>query len=727
MSSTSTRDGLSNAERRHVVRWLLRPLGEPAFLRLYLEKEFEREVPLALFEATFWGLEGNSEHLPEHRKLAWKTLKEWLPGSVEKATEWFRLLVQRLGAIDANIGGQSVVDDVWDLSKHWALPELFTQVSPPSFELSGYYELHCHLRGAVPFSYLWRQFLLNERIRANLRKKEDRCAVGDWSKTWAELCAQAASYLSVELDSETSLLDMSHHLRDMSQRIRESTTPCDHEIRYLAICTGLRRHLLHQRGEVGLSSFVSSYDRYSRIQKSRGISEGWATRNAVCAILDQFRKHGCVAIELRPTLESTAAELQRKMRDVILGYFEHVRRSTKANVEPLALGLVPSLFKQELIKKHHSDGDADPNLWEAQANRWSHQVELLLNAIDESPVMRHFVVGLDAAGKELGCPPRTLGRAFARVRERTAQHGLARVRAGRVVSLDWLKRLVAEDDSLKSVWDKLEASYVPHARLGLTVHAGEDFADPLTGLRHIWESVHALDLWEGDRIGHAIAASLNPQRLHELLERRASKTLGAPIEEITVGGQTIFRTRKPRGTHLLDLAWTYDIAQSEHDRHAAGTLLMQAMGETSRHVVDTDRTARLLLDEHQTAWPFFPGVRYFDPKQVHPEHWTWVCYDSETKSFFEKLRQRVVDMLRRRGIVIESCPTSNLAVANLQAPPLQSLMAEGLRCVVATDDPGLFDAWPRDEFQRALPSNPEQRQRLLQEATRSSFVRFAAS
>lgn len=719
MSSISTPEDSLHDKRRHIVRWLLRPLAEPAFLRFYVEKEFETTLPLALFESTFWGLEPNSEHLATTQKDAWKKLKDWLPPTVPKATEWFRILLQELSSSETDLDGMRILEDVKDLSTHWSLPELFAKPSPPKHPPQPYYELHCHLRGAVPFMHLWNRFLDNEPVRANLRKH--KCEAGGWSKTWAELCALAAACAPVT-EGDNPLL-----LWEMAQRVRKAPEPCDHEIRYLAICAGLRRHLLHQRGEVGLSSFVISYDRYSKLQKGRGLGERIAARDAVCAILEKFRAHGCVAIELRPTLENNAEALHRKLQDVILGYFHHVRDSTARGLEPLAMGLVPSLFKQDLMGKDAYDGEVHPQIWEAQAQLWSDQVEILLDVLDQSPVFRHFIVGIDAAGKELGCPPRVLARAFAQVRERTARHGLARVRAGRPISLEWMKRLVREarDESLQDAWDALNGAYVPHTRLGLTIHAGEDFADPLTGLRHIWESVHALDLWEGDRMGHAIAAALDEKALETLLARRAEEKRGAVVEKLKRDGQTYFRIRKPRGTHLLDLAWMYRRAEGDGERNWAGTMLMQALGESSRHVLDVERVVRLLEAESETVWPFFPGVRYQDPSHVHPEHWTWVCLDREGMRIFERLRQRVLSMLIRRGIVIESCPTSNLAVANLQEPPLRTLLkSPSLRCVIATDDPGLLDAWPNDEFVRAK-TTPTEKERLLKESKRSSFVRIA--
>lgn len=53
----------------------------------------------------------------------------------------------------------------------------------------------------------------------------------------------------------------------------------------------------------------------------------------------------------------------------------------------------------------------------------------------------------------------------------------------------------------------------------------------------------------------------------------------------------------------------------------------------------------------------------------------------------------VMDLLAERGIVVESCPTSNwftCAVAQLETHPLPDFLAKGLRVTLNTDDPSLF-------------------------------------
>jgi len=45
----------------------------------------------------------------------------------------------------------------------------------------------------------------------------------------------------------------------------------------------------------------------------------------------------------------------------------------------------------------------------------------------------------------------------------------------------------------------------------LSIHAGEDYAHPLSGLRHVDETVRFCEMRDGDRLGHALALGVEPQ------------------------------------------------------------------------------------------------------------------------------------------------------------------------------------------------------------------------
>jgi hypothetical protein len=62
--------------------------------------------------------------------------------------------------------------------------------------------------------------------------------------------------------------------------------------------------------------------------------------------------------------------------------------------------------------------------------------------------------------------------------------------------------------------------------LHLSVHAGEDYAHPLSGMRHVDETVVFCDMRSGDRLGHALALGIAPQTW---LERHGEAVL--PLDE----------------------------------------------------------------------------------------------------------------------------------------------------------------------------------------------------
>jgi hypothetical protein len=181
---------LSHRDR---IRWLLRPLGEPAFLRLYRATTLESDCslqpryPRRLFEDTFWSLPADLEHPEKTRDQAWKFLKHWLPEGEQSALEWFCILLRHLREPEAGHA-----DDIRDIAQFWAAPELFWTPGASSGEprLDDYHELHCHLRGAVPFSQLWHGWITDAHARARLRTHH--CQAGSWKRTWAEIVNEAA-------------------------------------------------------------------------------------------------------------------------------------------------------------------------------------------------------------------------------------------------------------------------------------------------------------------------------------------------------------------------------------------------------------------------------------------------------------------------------------------------------------------------------------------------------
>lgn len=686
---------VNNKRSGDVARWLLRVLVEPAFLRYYVLAS-EQPLSASTFEAEFFGLPVDSEHPAEVRTRAWDQLRPWL-GEEASAAERFRRILRELRSCHA------MAPLLQDLARFWALRELFDDEQAPGCVIPAslpYHELHCHFRGGVPFLVLWQGYVTDVRLRATLRRLPffDRPE----RKTWAEVIE-----LVDEGEEEGASLEqlreglVRDQLRARVQALLRDGNARD--VRYVAACAGLARFLLHQRSPEGLASFTASYDRYSKAQKSAGRSEELTSQALVQQLLRRFEADGAAAIEVRPTLENTRAKLQRKLRGLARGYLDYV----KASENPIAMGLVPSLFKQEHTLKAKRIYSA---FWQEQQDLWCSQVEILLEVLRDDPTLRWLVVGLDAAGQERGCPPSALAPAFQLVHRHN--QGTQHARPGRMMSPSALRTLLAaahpeplELLAARSHW------HSHRIRLGITVHAGEDFEDPLTGLRHIWETVEALSLESGDRLGHALAAGLAPGLLEEFLRRRYPRDPEASSAHYTT---------KPRGTHLLDLAWVARVAPSDSERHEAIAQLGQLCSRLFGVPAATDWVLHELRETVEIPRLAIPGARYLAGEELGEEQREPVVFDARWRQRFEGLRQHVLGLLVRKRIVVESCPTSNLVVAGLPRPPLTELLqVSGLRVAVATDDPGLLNSYPARELE-FVPA--PYRQRVLRTAKEASFV-----
>ncbi|MDJ0840179.1 MAG: hypothetical protein QNK37_26955 [Acidobacteriota bacterium] len=104
-----------------------------------------------------------------------------------------------------------------------------------------------------------------------------------------------------------------------------------------------------------------------------------------------------------------------------------------------------------------------------------------------------FVIGIDAAGLELGAPPEVFAPAFR-----------------------FLRDFPIEPDERRANHQRLfygsgPAKLARSRRLGLTYHVGEDFRHLFSGLLAIEEAIRFLNPLPGDRLGHAIALAVDPR------------------------------------------------------------------------------------------------------------------------------------------------------------------------------------------------------------------------
>lgn len=743
-----------------VTRWIARPLFEAGFLRLHVAElsvalgpgrewmRFRPDPHARLFEAAFFACPPGPRYLAQHRDEAWATLRDPVL-SVGRPWERFRAVLALLRSRSPRAEpGRPGMLEIWGgLGAGAPAPESLLvdggaadrgEIRLPGGDLRARYEVHAHLYGAVPFEHLWTGWLGNERWARQLEGVPFRSC--GWEMNGAEAVALArrvAAELGAPMaDGEVESRWCASLVQGLAGggvgapplRGRRDVLAAG----YLALRGAVREALVVGPGEVGLDSFRISYDRYADAQFMARDAPGNQDRRLVRAALDRYAREGVQGVELRPALNGRGpAETVVRLRDCVLGYFDHLEAAWKGGGAEGALrfGLVPSLIRQAHLEPGLRTSSLDA--WEGQAAAWARQVEHLLVAVGEVPWLRYFLVGLDVAAGERGCPPRAVAPALGRVQAYNRALGLEWAHPGREVRVDLLRRAFGRAGRGTGADLLLEelgrAREIPPARIGLTVHAGEDFLDPVTGLRHVWEAAEVLDLQPGDRIGHGIALGLHPAALRQVLDARCH----GPGRDVESLGGDRWRLLKPRGTHLLDLAWEFRIGEPAERRALAEMIGRVAVGSFG-YPARVDRLLRDLGAAGPVPHPVLPGIRYRAEADVGPEDREWVVVDRDWLRRFEAARERTIARVERRGLTVESCPTSNCVVSGLDVPPIGELSSHpDLRVALATDDPGLLDAWPGGEASRALVAirgrvGPEaawtELERVVGEAERSSFI-----
>ena len=241
-----------------------------------------------------------------------------------------------------------------------------------------------------------------------------------------------------------------------------------------------------------------------------------------------------------------------------------------------------------------------------------------------------------------------------------------------------------------SEWRRMVATGRHRDRTGgpliLTLHAGEDYADPLEGMFQIWAAVQTSGMRAGEGIGHALALGAS-------LDRWCS-----PFSRISQwqNWASLLWLRYVVGRIDPALLWTSE-----------GNLLNELVGAADQPLFGLRRIDRIERD----------FKRYYMPDDGLPaipeSLWAADIRDEPGASAFDRaplrpLVARAQEWLRRqlveKEIVIEANPSSNIRVsgaaklADLPTVALFEHVRDGLLFCVNTDNPGTFASSIRTEY-----------------------------
>jgi hypothetical protein len=275
------------------------------------------------------------------------------------------------------------------------------------------------------------------------------------------------------------------------------------------------------------------------------------------------------------------------------------------------------------------------------------------------------------------------------------------------------------DAPVIEVWD---AGNAASARLqnGLppprkTIHVGEDFIHPFSGLRLVAEAASFLKLRGGDRLGHALALGLDlaewcaraggisqrrEERLFDLIwewhwctRRRTLRPNRIPFlqSEIRRLAQEVFSRADLTPERIHDLVV---------DLHTPKQLRAVGFRDGVREGMFRGGGDReQLLRNYLTSGKVFEAAQQCDSVMVHEEG-----------ELLAQLQAEVRQEIGQRGIVVEVNPSSNLLVGDfgdlrrhpfwrLAGPPGVQIDAPPIGICLGSDDPITFATNIRQEYQ----------------------------
>ena len=252
--------------------------------------------------------------------------------------------------------------------------------------------------------------------------------------------------------------------------------------------------------------------------------------------------------------------------------------------------------------------------------------------------------------------------------------------------------------------------------LGYSVHAGEQFAYPLDGLRRIGE----LEYFgvEVTRVGHALALSPGaavlaappgPTSAATALEALLWAALRSPEVRSAVGelccllGSCVFAPADPSLEELLE----WFVARFDYTRmQAVG--LVPMVDSPFAYIAPAEESVPLgalrltSLVDRMIAASAITGVAdgvAFDEKRLVPQSLRDSVRASSRHSYDACLQHVRDEFVTQR--LIECCPSSNIALGRLDGfsqHPIGEFRAGGLRVTVSSDDPGIFGALVEEDL-----------------------------
>lgn len=332
-------------------------------------------------------------------------------------------------------------------------------------------------------------------------------------------------------------------------------------------------------------------------------------------------------------------------------------------------------------------------------DKYKQEAQTLMQLMESGDEICSRIFGIDAASNEVHFRPENFGPAF------------------RYLSSYKIRQDVP--------WER----EIPDLRK--TYHVGEDFFDVLDGLRAIYEAVLFLELSHGDRIGHGVALGIDVGKWYQthgkitlprqnkldniawmlyMIRHWGIETTTAYYQELMTEFEKLYLElyeEESPGIKAYMEAWqmrgddpecyfshdpeeknTYATTRWERSRIRDKELYME-------HAKKRDKVYKIYHRYH-----FDTALKRRALESVTQEYKQQ--FKGEYVKLVKQLQIRMRSRIAERGIAVESCPSSNFLISNLdefkeiptfQLFPIHEDTAEGLirlNVCVNTDDQGVF-------------------------------------
>ncbi len=457
----------------------------------------------------------------------------------------------------------------------------------------------------------------------------------------------------------------------------------------------------------GLDNFQNYYYRSTEVDYSSDV-DFWKM-----IIKNQMQNKNLKKLELRtsPGMDKSKNKTKKYIKKILRAFFQvykelleeererfdnvYIKHSTTPTIG-IVFHFIKALDEQGSDKcwQNYNNTNNNELYFRELQNQYKQQAAAINELRETIPYLSEYIVGIDAASLENNTEPWVFAPIYEEIRNSNTN---------KLINLN---------------------TDMPIKHLGFTFHSGEDYRHLLTGLRRIDEVIEHFKFHAGDRIGHGIA-------------------LGADVERWIDNNRVIIL---PRLEHLENLLWLWGLykygksfdgfdveylersimEQAKKIYIAMEGITVYNLWEAYRNkfkvfeIVDKYKSIDVNVDKSCIREIFCINANSQDKiiwneeKLTHAQHCK--CYlermlepiqleiKREDKALLEFIQQIVTTKISREGIVVETNPTSNTAIGeidNIYEHYVYRLNSRGLNgdanveggviVTINSDDPSVFN------------------------------------